>query len=120
MLEGDRTYIAIAVARAKRRNPALSSHVFDFVRDLLLRKLDDRTNLTKEKQIRFVTKFQQTTSPVTAKGIEDTAFYLYNRLTSLNEVGGEPAQFGLSVEAFHKRMRERRASWPHCSWRPHA
>ncbi len=114
VLEGDRTYIAIAVARAKRRNPALSSHVFDFVRDLLLRKLDDRTNLTKEKQIRFVTKFQQTTSPVTAKGIEDTAFYLYNRLTSLNEVGGEPAQFGLSVEAFHKRMRERRASWPHC------
>lgn len=113
VLEGDRTYIGIAVARAKRRNPALSSDVFDFVRDLLLRKLADRTNLTNEKQIRFVTKFQQTTSPVTAKGIEDTAFYIYNRLISLNEVGGEPAQFGLSVEAFHKRLRERRANWPY-------
>ncbi|MEP7153620.1 MAG: malto-oligosyltrehalose synthase, partial [Nitrospira sp.] len=113
VLEGDRTYIGIAVARAKRRNPALSSDVFDFVRDLLLRKLADRTNLTHEKQIRFVTKFQQTTSPVTAKGIEDTAFYIYNRLISLNEVGGEPAQFGLSVEAFHKRLRERRANWPY-------
>ena len=113
VLDRDRTYINIAVARAKRRNPALSSHVFDFVRDLLLRKLDDRTNLTKGKQIQFVTKFQQTTSPVTAKGIEDTAFYIYNRLTSLNEVGGEPAQFGLSVEAFHKRIRERRANWPY-------
>ena len=113
VLEGDRTYIGIAVARAKRRNPALSSDVFDFVRDLLLRKLADRANLTNEKQIRFVTKFQQTTSPVTAKGIEDTAFYIYNRLISLNEVGGEPAQFGLSVEAFHKRLRERRANWPY-------
>ena len=87
--------------------------MFDFVRDLLLRKLDDRTNLTKEKQLRFVTKFQQTTSPVTAKGIEDTAFYIYNRLVSLNEVGGEPVEYGLSVEGFHKRMRERRANWPH-------
>ena len=114
VLDRDQTYIGMAVARAKRRNPALSSLVFDFVRDLLLRKLDDRTNLTKEKQLRFVTKFQQTTSPVTAKGIEDTAFYIYNRLTSLNEVGGEPTQYGLSVEAFHKRIRERRASWPHC------
>jgi (1->4)-alpha-D-glucan 1-alpha-D-glucosylmutase len=114
VLERDRTYIGMAVARAKRRNPALSSLVFDFVRDLLHRKLDDRTNLTKEKQLRFVTKFQQTTSPVTAKGIEDTAFYIYNRLISLNEVGGEPTEYGLSVEAFHKRMRERRANWPHC------
>lgn len=114
VLDRDQTYIGMAVARAKRRNPALSSLVFDFVRDLLLRKLDDRTNLTRDKQLRFVTKFQQTTSPVTAKGIEDTAFYIYNRLTSLNEVGGEPTQYGLSVEAFHKRIRERRASWPHC------
>ena len=114
VLDRDQTYIGMAVARAKRRNPALSSLVFDFVRDLLLRKLDDRTNLTREKQLRFVTKFQQTTSPVTAKGIEDTAFYIYNRLISLNEVGGEPTEYGLSVETFHKRIRERRANWPHC------
>ena len=113
LLDRDRTYIGIAVARAKRRNPTSSSHVFDFVRELLLRRLDDRVNLTPMEQVRFVTKFQQTTSPVTAKGIEDTAFYIYNRLTSLNEVGGEPAQYGVSVEAFHHAVRERRAHWPH-------
>ena len=113
LLDRDKIYIGIAVARAKRRNPTSSSHVFDFVRELLLRRLDDRIKLTPMEQVRFVTKFQQTTSPVTAKGIEDTAFYIYNRLTSLNEVGGEPAQYGVSVEAFHQAIRERRAQWPH-------
>jgi len=49
----------------------------------------------------FVTRFQQTSPPVTAKGIEDTAFYRYNRLLALNEVGGDPARFGLSVDGFH-------------------
>jgi (1->4)-alpha-D-glucan 1-alpha-D-glucosylmutase len=48
-----------------------------------------------------VTRFQQTSPPVTAKGIEDTAFYRYNRLLALNEVGGEPARFGLSVADWH-------------------
>lgn len=113
VLDRDRTYIMMAVSRAKRRNPTLNSQVFDFVRDLLLKRLDDRVKLTRADQVRFVTKFQQTTSPVTAKGIEDTAFYIYNRLVSLNEVGGEPAHYGLSVEAFHKAFRERRAYWPH-------
>ena len=113
VLERDRTYIMMAVNRAKRRNPTLSGQVFDFVRDILLKRLDDRIKLPRADQMRFVTKFQQTTSPVTAKGIEDTAFYMYNRLVSLNEVGGEPAQYGLSVEAFHKALRERCAHWPH-------
>ncbi|MGC3976346.1 MAG: malto-oligosyltrehalose synthase [Nitrospira sp.] len=113
VLERDRTYIMMAVNRAKRRNPTLNSQVFDFVRDLLLKRLDDRIKLAGPEQVRFVTKFQQTTSPVTAKGIEDTAFYIYNRLVSLNEVGGEPAQYGLAVNAFHKALRERRAHWPH-------
>ena len=57
-------------------------------------------------------KFQQATSPVTAKGIEDTAFYRYNRLLSLNEVGGEPQQFGIPPELFHSRMSDRQAKWP--------
>jgi (1->4)-alpha-D-glucan 1-alpha-D-glucosylmutase len=113
VLDRDRTYIMMAVTRAKRRNPTLNSQVFDFVRDLLLKRLDDRIKLTPADQVRFVTKFQQTTSPVTAKGIEDTAFYIYNRLVSLNEVGGEPAQYGISAEAFHKALRDRRAHWPH-------
>ena len=112
-LDRDQAYIVLAVARAKRRNPTLNGQIFDFVRDLLLGKLDPSTGLTKEDQIRFVTKFQQTTGPVMAKGVEDTAFYVYNRLISLNEVGGDPAHFGFSVEAFHQAIRERRAGRPY-------
>ncbi|HKT34888.1 MAG TPA: malto-oligosyltrehalose synthase, partial [Nitrospira sp.] len=109
----DRAYIHMAVARAKRRNPAISGQVFDFIRSILLKQRETRTKEDHDEQIRFVMKFQQTTSPVTAKGVEDTAFYRYHRLVSLNEVGGEPEQFGLTVEEFHKRMWERQARWPH-------
>jgi (1->4)-alpha-D-glucan 1-alpha-D-glucosylmutase len=108
----DRAYIHMAVARAKRRNPAISGQVFDFIRSILLKQREARTKADQDEQIKFVMKFQQTTSPVTAKGVEDTAFYRYYRLVSLNEVGGEPEQFGLSVEDFHKRMWERQARWP--------
>ena len=65
------------------------------------------------EHLRFVGKFQQVTSPVTAKGIEDTALYVYNRLVSLNEVGGEPDRFGVTPEALHSRLAERAARWPH-------
>jgi (1->4)-alpha-D-glucan 1-alpha-D-glucosylmutase len=109
----DRAYIHMAVARAKRRNPAISGQVFDFIRSILLKQREARTKEDQDEQMRFVMKFQQTTSPVTAKGVEDTAFYRYHRLVSLNEVGGEPEQFGFSVEDFHKRMWERQSRWPH-------
>ena len=112
LLDRDRSFIRLAVAKAKRRNPALSGLVFDFVRDLLLKQRDARTEEDEQLQQQFVMKFQQITSPVTAKGVEDTAFYIYNRLVSLNEVGGDPEQFGLSVEAFHRAMQERQARWP--------
>jgi (1->4)-alpha-D-glucan 1-alpha-D-glucosylmutase len=56
--------------------------------------------------------FQQLTGPITAKGVEDTAFYRYARLVSLNEVGGEPSQFGVSPEAFHELNAARLARWP--------
>jgi len=58
-------------------------------------------------------KFQQVTAAVMAKGVEDTAFYRYNRLASLNEVGGNPDKFGISVEEFHRTNEERMQSWPH-------
>jgi len=61
----------------------------------------------------FARKFQQLTAPVTAKGVEDTAFYIYNRLASLNEVGGDPAVFGVGVNAFHGASADRAAHWPH-------
>lgn len=63
--------------------------------------------------IQFILRFQQFTGPAAAKGIEDTAFYRYNRLISLNEVGGEPAHFGISVDEFHQRNLTRSRQWPH-------
>ena len=60
----------------------------------------------------FVTRFQQTSPPVTAKGIEDTAFYRYNRLVALNEVGGDPARFGVSIADFHAGNAERARRFP--------
>ena len=110
--ERDRAYIRLAVTRAKRRNPALSNLVFDFIRDLLMNAPQESSPLDWEILRPFVMKFQQTTSPVTAKGVEDTAFYQYNRLTSLNEVGGEPQHFGLSLSDFHQNMQERADHWP--------
>ena len=112
-LDRDRAYIRLAVARAKRRNPALSSLVFDFIRDLLLKPPQDTSELDWESLRPFVLKFQQTTSPVTAKGVEDTAFYRYHRLVSLNEVGGEPQHFGIPLDKFHLLMTERADQWPH-------
>jgi (1->4)-alpha-D-glucan 1-alpha-D-glucosylmutase len=109
----DRAYIRLAVLKAKRRHPALSTLVFDFVRDLLLEPRPTSRQDAEEERLAFVMKFQQTTSPVTAKGIEDTTFYIFNRLVSLNEVGGDPEQFGVAVSSFHGVMRERQVSWPH-------
>jgi (1->4)-alpha-D-glucan 1-alpha-D-glucosylmutase len=60
----------------------------------------------------FVVRFQQTTGPVMAKGVEDTAFYRYVRLAALNEVGGSPARFGLTVDEFHEANRRRAARFP--------
>jgi (1->4)-alpha-D-glucan 1-alpha-D-glucosylmutase len=60
----------------------------------------------------FVVRFQQTTGPVMAKGVEDTAFYRYFRLAALNEVGGDPSRFGLTVEAFHDANERRAARFP--------
>src|SRR5205823_14610101 len=113
VLPRDRQYVETAVRQAKRNNPAISNSVFDFVRDmLLLRYPEDTDEKDRAEQRRFVGKFQQVTSPVMAKGLEDTAFYVYNRLVSLNEVGGDPGLFGLAPEAVHRYNQERQAKWP--------
>ncbi|HVF71210.1 MAG TPA: malto-oligosyltrehalose synthase [Chthoniobacterales bacterium] len=109
----DRAVIERAVATAKRRNPALEESVFNFLRDILLLRfpenLDDEARREHEH---FVLKFQQSTGPIMAKGLEDTAFYIYNRLSALNEVGGEPQEFGISVEEFHSCNAVRQRDWP--------
>ncbi|MEY2549480.1 MAG: (1-_4)-alpha-D-glucan 1-alpha-D-glucosylmutase [Verrucomicrobiota bacterium] len=109
----DRVVIERAVATAKRRNPALEESVFNFLRDILLLRFPE--NLDEEGRAEhehFVLKFQQSTGPIMAKGLEDTAFYIYNRLVALNEVGGEPQHFGISVEDFHGQNAARQRDWP--------
>ena len=111
--ERDREYIERATFEAKRRNPREPAFVFDFVRDLLVKGADYIGDAEREEQMRFVGKFQQVTSPVTAKGIEDTALYIYNRLTSLNEVGSQPDRFGVSPDALHAWFAGRATQWPY-------
>lgn len=111
--EEDRQVTERAIASAKRRNPAIEESIFNFLRDILLfrfpENLDDKA---RQEHIHFVLKFQQFTGPITAKGLEDTVFYIYNRLAALEEVGGEPQQFGMRVDAFHDRNLERQRDWP--------
>jgi (1->4)-alpha-D-glucan 1-alpha-D-glucosylmutase len=112
--EEDRRRILSAVRTAKRRNPAMSASFFDFIASVLL--LDDPEGITDEDRAlrrQFVLKFQQVTGPVTAKGLEDTAFYRYYPLASLNEVGSDPATPGTSVEHFHRCVQEQARAWPH-------
>ena len=110
----DRAHIDVAIAWARRRNPAMERSVFDFLRSTLLLDPLEGPNCERVQaaRLRFVMKFQQTTGPVTAKAVEDTAFYRYNRLAALNEVGGEPEAFGVSVAAFHRHNAERLRLWP--------
>jgi len=112
--EHDAAVIDMAISRAKGRNPATDVSVFHYVRDvLLLRVPETASDALRRAQLTFVMKFQQYTGPVTAKGVEDTAFYIYNRLISLNEVGNSPGQFGTSLSMFHEQNRERQEHWPH-------
>ena len=108
----DRRYIESAVREAKRRNPASDPTVFDFVRDVLLQEVGASTEEQRDRQCRFAMRFQQLSGPVMAKGLEDTAFYRYNRLVSLNEVGGDPTRFGMDVNAFHRDNQYRLRHWP--------
>jgi (1->4)-alpha-D-glucan 1-alpha-D-glucosylmutase len=109
----DRLHIRTAVRMAKRRNPGINASVFDFIESILL--LQDPRGLSEADRAgrrNFAMRFQQLTAPVTAKGLEDTAFYRFYPLASLNEVGGEPAIFGVSLERFHSRNQERMEFWP--------
>jgi len=104
----DRYYIDEAVRIAKEQNPRSPSYVFDFVRDVLLLDIFDEFDESLHEDLReFVMQYQQMTGPVMAKSVEDTTFYIYNRLTSLNEVGGHPEQFGINTSDFHEHNLEK-------------
>jgi (1->4)-alpha-D-glucan 1-alpha-D-glucosylmutase len=71
------------------------------------------TDAQRAERMLFVMRLQQLTGPVMAKGVEDTAFYRWYPLGSLNEVGGEPSRFGVSVQTFHNKNQVRAREWPH-------
>lgn len=109
--ERDRRYVEQAIARAKRRAPVTNVSIFDFLRDILLVRYGAHLGEEERRlQLGFAMKLQQFTGPVMAKGMEDTTFYVYNRLVSLNEVGGEPVAFGNSVADFHAHNSQRLAT----------
>ncbi|HEX6910374.1 MAG TPA: malto-oligosyltrehalose synthase [Longimicrobium sp.] len=111
--EADRRTVERAVRAAKRRNRATSEEIFDFLRDILLLRWPAPLDADARAGFRrFVMKFQQLTGPVMAKGVEDTTFYVYNRLVSLNEVGGEPDRFGVTAAELHAFLAERAGRWP--------
>ena len=102
----DRTHVGVAMGAARAVRPDFDAELIEFIGQLAL-------GLTAgDLGMEFAQRLQQFTAPVMAKGVEDTAFYRYNRLVSLNEVGGHPAVFGRSVEAFHADTARAAARWP--------
>ncbi|MEX2489073.1 MAG: malto-oligosyltrehalose synthase [Pseudomonadales bacterium] len=106
----DRNYVRWAVSGARKRSPANDALMFEFIHELLVNA--DHGALSRHRIEGFIRRFQQYTAPVMAKGLEDTTAYVYNRLISLNEVGGAPATFGVPLSAFHHVNRQRQALWP--------
>jgi (1->4)-alpha-D-glucan 1-alpha-D-glucosylmutase len=112
MSDSDRRYIDIAVQRAKRRSQDEDTSVFDFIQQVLLAR-NPASARTSETQIIFGMKFQQFTSPVMAKGLEDTFFYRYRPLMSRNDVGADPFGFGVTIAEFHRKTSIRQERTPH-------
>ncbi len=108
----DLVHIDQALLEARRRNPALSETIWNFVRRVLV--LDCPPSLSPEQRAgwkQFVHRWQQFSGPVMAKGKEDTAFYIYNRLLSMNEVGGQDQPS--TIDEFHRFAEARAKCWPH-------
>ncbi len=102
----DRAYISHAAEYAKQERQDIDGGLFDFLRDVLTMRV------TGKQESEFLMRFQQFTGPVMAKGVEDTAFYCYNRLSAMNEVGGDPGSNGLSVGEFHTYCEKMQATHP--------
>ena len=113
--ELDRRDLDWAFSRARKASAPADPSVFEFLYLVLSTDLRKRTGLgyRRAEILRTAMKFQQYTGPVMAKSIEDTAFYRYCRLISLNEVGGEPTRFGISPSAFHRLNQDRLRNHPH-------
>jgi (1->4)-alpha-D-glucan 1-alpha-D-glucosylmutase len=112
--QADRRDLDWAVAQSRRLEPDLDPSVFDFLARLLAGDLvaQPRSGFSRHSVLRCAMKAQQYSGPVMAKGLEDTAFYRYNRFIALNEVGGNPDQFGISLASFHRANRQRAQNFP--------
>src|SRR5207237_3226334 len=109
----DHRYIEWALAQANKRWRTADTSIFDFIHGVLTgQPADAKLHLPLGETLRVAMHFQQVAGPVMAKGCEDTAFYRYVRLLALNEVGGDPHRFGLSVEAFHAANADRSRRTP--------
>jgi len=109
----DRRFIEWSVAQARKRWPGADTTIFDFLAGALTGDLGRRRGLYgRAAVLRLAMKFQQLSGPVMAKGAEDTTFYRYIPLLALNEVGGDPRRFGLSVSGFHHLTELRARAWP--------
>lgn len=109
----DRTILRRAVEQARDKCPECRPGVDQVIR-LLLSALDEESQpASRQARRHFLMRFQQFTGPAMAKGFEDTLLYVYNRFVSLNEVGGAPNTFGLSLEEFHRFHELRARDWPH-------
>jgi (1->4)-alpha-D-glucan 1-alpha-D-glucosylmutase len=109
----DRRHIDWAIAAAERRLGKSEATVLQHLKEVLLGE-GEAANLPEGMRSRFLARWQQFTAPVTAKAMEDTAFYRYVPLLSLNEVGADPRSFGVSVSAFHFANQKRHRDRPHC------
>ena len=105
--ETDAARISQAIAAARRQRPDLDRDLLDFLEGLV------RLRLRGDLEAELMTRLQQVTGPAMAKGVEDTALYCFNRLIALNEVGGDPARFGCSVEEFHRACAQAQSARPH-------
>ncbi|MFT3913869.1 MAG: malto-oligosyltrehalose synthase [Anaeromyxobacteraceae bacterium] len=109
----DRDLVERTAARARRRSPVVDASVFDFLRDVLLQRYPQGLSEAERAEwLELTLKLQQVTGPVTAKAVEDTAFYTDVRLASLNEVGGAPDRFGTTPDGLHALLAERRERFP--------
>ncbi len=109
----DRRYLDWAIGHARKRSGLVDRSIFDFLHAALSTDLTQSRDYRRRDVIATAMHFQQLTGPVMAKSVEDTTFYRYHRLIALNEVGGEPDQFGTSLVAFHHVIQQRQRRHPH-------
>jgi (1->4)-alpha-D-glucan 1-alpha-D-glucosylmutase len=113
VIDRDRHYIQETIEKAKSKIPQLVKELNLIEKFLLLDYDESFSEEEKTKWLHFTMRLQQVSGPLMAKGIEDTLFYVYNRLVSLNEVGGYPQTFGLTISEFHQFNQKRQQGWLH-------